>query len=199
MLNVQTTDCRAKKAESLEQAKQSADEDLRHLYETIAKQWHLLAERVESCQARIIYPVDGADAPMAVSKIDASSDTTDRPGAQGVSEQILKAGLSTALASSDSARDDRTTQANADEGLIGIPEDQIRETACRDTQLGPDAKAIEDLDDQIAGTGQCTASAVVDDPVLDNIQHAGEVSPKSGRIESPFEWMMSCWFLHSRE
>ena len=44
MSNVQMTDCKAMEAQSLEQARRAADPDLRHLYETIAGQWHLLAE-----------------------------------------------------------------------------------------------------------------------------------------------------------
>jgi hypothetical protein len=37
----------AKEAESLERAKLTDDEDLKHLHETIAKQWHLLAQGIE--------------------------------------------------------------------------------------------------------------------------------------------------------
>jgi hypothetical protein len=44
---VQGTDCRAKEAESLEQARRTNDEDLRNLYATIANQWHRLAEEIE--------------------------------------------------------------------------------------------------------------------------------------------------------
>jgi hypothetical protein len=39
-------ECLAKEAESLERAKQMDDEDLKHLHETIAKQWRLLAEEI---------------------------------------------------------------------------------------------------------------------------------------------------------
>ena len=46
MLNAQENKCRAKEAESLEQAKQTNDEDLKHLHKTIARQWRRLAERI---------------------------------------------------------------------------------------------------------------------------------------------------------
>jgi hypothetical protein len=45
MLNAQENKCRAKEAENLEQAKQTSDEDLKHLHKTIARQWRRLAER----------------------------------------------------------------------------------------------------------------------------------------------------------
>jgi hypothetical protein len=47
MMAIQGTDCRAKEAESLEQARRTDDEDLRKLYATIANQWHRLAEGME--------------------------------------------------------------------------------------------------------------------------------------------------------
>jgi hypothetical protein len=47
MLNANAKEYRAKEAESLEQAKQADDEDLKHLHETIAKQWRLLADEIE--------------------------------------------------------------------------------------------------------------------------------------------------------
>ena len=47
-MSVQSTDCRAKQAESLEQARRTADQDLRDLYTTIAKQWQRLAEQSET-------------------------------------------------------------------------------------------------------------------------------------------------------
>jgi hypothetical protein len=43
MSNFKTQEYLAKEAESLERAKLTDDEDLKHLHETIAKQWHLLA------------------------------------------------------------------------------------------------------------------------------------------------------------
>lgn len=41
-------ECLAKEVESLERAKQTHDEDLKHLHETIAKQWRLLAKAIET-------------------------------------------------------------------------------------------------------------------------------------------------------
>jgi hypothetical protein len=41
-------ECLAKEAESLERANQMDDADLKHLHETIAKQWRLLAEEIET-------------------------------------------------------------------------------------------------------------------------------------------------------
>jgi hypothetical protein len=48
VMRVQGIDCRAKQAESLEQARHTADQDLRDLYTTIAKQWQRLAEQSET-------------------------------------------------------------------------------------------------------------------------------------------------------
>jgi hypothetical protein len=47
MLNAHAKEYRAKEAESLEQANQANDEDLKHLHETIAQQWRLLADEIE--------------------------------------------------------------------------------------------------------------------------------------------------------
>jgi hypothetical protein len=58
---VQRTDCRAKEAESLEQARRTDDEDLRNLYATIANQWRRLAEGIEKRRSirEQATPVDG--------------------------------------------------------------------------------------------------------------------------------------------
>jgi hypothetical protein len=48
MSNFKAQEYLAKEAESLERAKLTDDEDLKHLHETIAKQWHLLAEGIET-------------------------------------------------------------------------------------------------------------------------------------------------------
>jgi hypothetical protein len=47
-LEQQAMDYRAEEAATLEQAKQAHDEDLRHLYLTIAKQWRLVADAIET-------------------------------------------------------------------------------------------------------------------------------------------------------
>jgi hypothetical protein len=137
MLNIQMTDCRAKEAESLEQAEQTDDEDLRHLYETIAKQWHLLAERADTRQARAV-KADCAAALIAVNKIDALSETAEAPSAASLSDQILKVDFRTAEISSDAA-DDRTEQASADAESRG---DQLRETERNLTKVSADLECI---------------------------------------------------------
>ena len=55
MLNAQENECRAKEAESLEQAKQTNDKDLKHLHETIARQWRWLriAGSASECPGRL--------------------------------------------------------------------------------------------------------------------------------------------------
>ena len=47
MLIFNARECLAKEAESLERAKQMDDADLKHLHETIARQWRLFAETIE--------------------------------------------------------------------------------------------------------------------------------------------------------
>ncbi len=51
IMRVHGTDCRARQAESLEQARRTTDRDLRGLYTTIAKQWQLLAEQSQTRRA----------------------------------------------------------------------------------------------------------------------------------------------------
>ena len=72
---------RAKEAESLEQAKQTNDKDLKHLHETIARQWRRLAERIETgpanrsvgCASPEV-PQNAQDASSSVAKTDAEQD-----------------------------------------------------------------------------------------------------------------------------
>jgi hypothetical protein len=81
MLNAQENECRAKEAESLEQAKQTNDKDLKHLHETIARQWRRLAERIETgpantsvgCESPEV-PPSAQDASISGAKTDAEQD-----------------------------------------------------------------------------------------------------------------------------
>jgi hypothetical protein len=82
-------ECLAKEAESLERAKQMEDEDLKHLHETIAKQWRLLAEEIgtgrvkkragdrsaakNSTSSRVNWKADGARRSKPMIKPKASS------------------------------------------------------------------------------------------------------------------------------
>jgi hypothetical protein len=191
MLNIQMTDCRAKEAESLERAEQCDDEDLRHLYKTIAKQWHLLAEQAGPRQASAV-EADCAAALIAVSKIDALSETTEAPCAASLSDQILKVDFRTLQISSDAADE----QAGADAESHG---DQIRETERNVTQVSADLERVEACQDPNSESTDRTAQAGSDDVVSDNIQSTGELSPESGRIESPLEWFLSCWFRGARD
>lgn len=81
MLNAQENECRAKEAESLEHAKQTNDKDLKHLHETIARQWRRLAERIETgpantsvgCKSPEV-PPSARDASISGAKTDAEQD-----------------------------------------------------------------------------------------------------------------------------
>ena len=65
MLNAQENECRAKEAESLEQAKQTNDKDLKHLHETIARQWRRLAEGIETGPANTSVGCESPEVPSA--------------------------------------------------------------------------------------------------------------------------------------
>lgn len=51
MHDAQASECRTREVESLERAKKTKHEDIKHLHETIAKQWHHLAEVIEKGRA----------------------------------------------------------------------------------------------------------------------------------------------------
>ena len=75
MEDAQARECRTREAESLEQAKQTNHEDLRHLHETIAQQWHRLAEVIETGRA-FTQPLiaTAPDIPVPEATTDATSD-----------------------------------------------------------------------------------------------------------------------------
>src|SRR6516162_7576820 len=71
-------ECRTREAESLEQAKQANHEDLKHLYETIAQQWHHLAEVIETGCTSTQPPItSGPDIPAPEAKTDPTPDISD--------------------------------------------------------------------------------------------------------------------------
>src|SRR6476620_4889058 len=66
-------ECGTREAESLEQAKHANHEDLKHLHETIAQQWRLLAEVIETGRAHRRPPIsNGRDILTAEAKSDAT-------------------------------------------------------------------------------------------------------------------------------
>jgi hypothetical protein len=152
MLATQTTDCWAKEAESLEQAKRFDDEDLRHLYETIAKQWHLLAERAETRRAKVAGAAPCANAPIVVDVVGASSDTMGFTSVESLSSQHLEADPFGAQVT----RDNRAEQEGAN--AIAIGEEQILEPMDDGALVSANLEDDEVLLDQTSDTEDHTQS-----------------------------------------
>jgi hypothetical protein len=154
MLATQTTDCWAKEAESLEQAKRFDDEDLRHLYETIAKQWHLLAERTENRRAKVggaapcanAAIADCANAAVVADVVEASSDTTGFTSVESLSSQHLDADPFRAQVT----RDNRAEQDGAN--AIAIGQEQILEPMDDGALVSTNLEDDEVLWDQTSDT-----------------------------------------------
>ena len=132
-------ECRAREAESLEQAKQANHEDLKHLHETIAQQWRLLAKVIETGRAHTRPPIgNGRDILTLEAKSDATPDSPDARRLEHLDDQILET-------------DDLVEQISSGTGEE-YPDQILENDRCVAT-VSPDAKDVRALDDQVSEIG----------------------------------------------
>jgi len=200
MSNVQMTDCKAMEAQSLEQARRAADPDLRHLYETIAGQWHLLAEvgQMRHLNAALGCPPNGRGV-----LISGRAGSVDQ-GPESLDDQRPNTDSGIAQVSADPGPESLGEQQPLNiEGVIA----QFPETN-QAAQVGVD-RETESLDDQRPDTDSGIAQ-VSTDPKTNQASKVGAdrgterldgsasgtdgSKPSERRIESPLEWILSYWF-----
>ena len=73
-------------------------------------------------------------------------------------------------------------------------------------QVSPGVGGIESLDDQISETDHSTAQIgpgpesikSTDDQISENDRGPAQREPSTGRVQTPFEWILSVWFRGGR-
>ena len=151
-------DCRAKEAESLGQAKQAKDDDLRNLYATIANQWRLLAEDVDArrANARDACPQQtpsvsrGSDALVSDTKAAAEAADAgpagglDHHASQAHEQVVVKAGCIKSFGEQIAEVDEIGSRAWPDAGHVESYSEQFAETDANAKLVSPGQESESD-------------------------------------------------------
>lgn len=176
MGDAQAKECRAREAESLEQAKQANHEDLKHLHETIAQQWRRLAEVIETGRASMQPPIaSGPDIAAPEAKTDATPDTPDAlriERLEGTNYGAAQVSLNTDQVGSNTEEIERPNQISEnDQGVVEVSQDaedsetldhEIFEIGQGGAQINAGAQAAASLDNRISEIDRGTAHVSLD-------------------------------------
>jgi hypothetical protein len=175
MSNVRSKECRTREAESLEQAKQTSHSELKHLHETIARQWRRLAEVIEGGHSNAQFAVhNGRDIPIRDDQTDIVFDSPDVLPIEPLREEISESGHDAARQLSSGAHGITSPQAQISEidpgaGQLGLlPE-----------WFGSPVEQSSGMHRSAAQPGLCAESAESSNDLISDADH-GIVSVSDG-------------------